>query len=136
MKGEGLYPMNMTPFVENGVMYGIDQPGQLRAVKIDTGEQLWQSWKPVTGKEESKPVFCGTAFLVKNGDHFFIFNEQGELIIAKMDPKGYHEIGRAKLLEPTGVAQGRSVVWSHPAFANKRCFARNDKEIICVSLAK
>ena len=136
MKGKGLYPMNMTPFVENGVMYGVDQPGQLRAVKIETGEQLWQSWKPVTGKEESKPVFCGTAFVVKNGDRFFIFNELGELIIAKMDPKSFQEIGRAKLLEPTGVAFGRSVVWSHPAFAEKHCFVRNDKEIICVSLAK
>ena len=136
MKGKGLYPMNMTPFVEKGVIYGVDQPGQMRAVKIDTGEQLWESWLPVTGKEKSKQVYCGTAFVVKNGDRFFIFNELGELIIAKMDPKGYQEIGRAKLLEPTGVTSGRSIVWSHPAFADKRCYVRNDKEIICVSLAK
>jgi len=27
------------------------------------------------------------------------------------------------------------VVWSHPAFANKSMFARNDEEIVCVSLA-
>ena len=27
------------------------------------------------------------------------------------------------------------MVWSHPAFANKRIYARNDKEIICLSLA-
>jgi outer membrane protein assembly factor BamB len=136
MKGKGLYPMNMTPFVEKGAMYGVDHSGQMRAVKIDTGEQLWESWLPVTGKEKSKPVYCGTAFVVKNGDQFFIFNDLGELIIAKMDAKGYQEIGRAKLLEPTGMAYGRSVVWSHPAFAGKRCYVRNDKEIICVSLAK
>lgn len=136
MKGKGLYPMNMTPFVENGVMYGVDQPGQFRAVKIENGERLWESWKPVTGKDESRPVPCGTAFVVKNGDRFFLFNELGELVIATLGPKGYHELGRAKLLDPTGVCFGRPVVWSHPAFANKRCFARNDKEIVCVSLAK
>jgi outer membrane protein assembly factor BamB len=136
MKGKGLYPMNMTPFVENGVMYGVDQAGQMRAVKIDDGEQLWESWLPVAGKEKTRQVYCGTAFVVKNGDRFFIFNERGELIIAKMDPKGYQEIGRAKLLEPTGVASGRSIVWSHPAFAGKRCYVRNDKEIVCVSLAR
>jgi hypothetical protein len=27
------------------------------------------------------------------------------------------------------------VVWSHPAFANRCVFARNDKEMVCVSLA-
>jgi hypothetical protein len=27
------------------------------------------------------------------------------------------------------------VVWSHPAFAGKCVFVRNDKEIICVSMA-
>jgi hypothetical protein len=30
---------------------------------------------------------------------------------------------------------GRPVVWSHPAFADKCLFARNDKELVCVSLA-
>jgi outer membrane protein assembly factor BamB len=136
MKGKGLYPMNMTPFVEDGVLYGVDQPGQFRAVKIDTGEQLWQSWRPVTGKDDSRPVYCGTAFVVNNGGRYFIFNEKGELVIARLSPKGYEEIDRAKLLEPTGVAQGRSVVWSHPAFAHRCCFVRNDNEIVAVSLAK
>jgi len=27
------------------------------------------------------------------------------------------------------------VWWSHPAFANRCVFARNDKELVCVSLA-
>jgi hypothetical protein len=27
------------------------------------------------------------------------------------------------------------VVWSHPAFAGRCVFARNDKELVCVSLA-
>ncbi|MHC4638257.1 MAG: hypothetical protein ACYTBV_12280, partial [Planctomycetota bacterium] len=48
---------------------------------------------------------------------------------------GYQEIDRYHLLEPTGKTEGRKMVWSHPAFANKRIYARNDKEIICVSMA-
>jgi hypothetical protein len=28
------------------------------------------------------------------------------------------------------------VVWSHPAFANRCVFARNNQEIVCVSLAQ
>ena len=33
-------------------------------------------------------------------------------------------------------ARGRDVVWSHPAFANKKMFARNDKEFVCVDLSE
>jgi outer membrane protein assembly factor BamB len=136
MKDKGLFPTNMTPFAEAGVLYGVDQPGQFRAVKIDSGERLWESWLPVTGEADSRPVYTGTAFVVKNADRFFLFNEKGELIIAKLSPKGYEEVSRAKLLEPSGKAFGRDVVWSHPAFANRCIYARNDKELVCASLAK
>jgi len=27
-------------------------------------------------------------------------------------------------------------VWSHPAYANRSMYVRNDKEVVCVSLAK
>ena len=30
---------------------------------------------------------------------------------------------------------GRDVVWSHPAFAGRSVFARNDRELVCVPLA-
>jgi hypothetical protein len=58
-------------------------------------------------------------FVVKNGDRFFLFNEKGELIIARLSPKGDEEISRWNMLEPTGVPGGREVVWSYPAFANR-----------------
>jgi len=38
-------------------------------------------------------------------------------------------------LETANTMPGRAVVWSHPAFANRCIFARNDKEIICVDLS-
>jgi hypothetical protein len=137
-KPRGLYPVNMTPFIEKGIVYGVDQPGMLRAVELATGKKLWFTHKPVIGKEEAedfKGAGSGTAFLVKNGDRYFLFAETGDLIIAKLSPKGYEEVSRAKLLDQTGAAFGRKVVWSHPAFADKCVFLRNDKEIICVPLA-
>jgi hypothetical protein len=111
----------------------------LRAVELASGKRLWYRFEPVIEKEEEETfqgAACGTAFLVKNGDRFFIFNEKGSLIIAKLSPEKYEEIDKAKLLEPTGAAFGRKVVWSHPAFAGKCVFVRNDKEIACFSLAK
>ncbi len=54
------------------------------------------------------------AFLIRQGDRFFLPNEKGDLIIARLDREGYHELSRAHLIEPTGSAQQRKVVWSHP----------------------
>ena len=129
----GVAPVGNTPFLDDGYIYGVDQPGQFRCVKLATGERIWESFAPTTGRGQANDVI---AFVVKNGDRFFIANEKGELIIAKLSPQGYEEISRAKVLEPTNEAFGRKVVWSYPAFAEKCFFARNDKELICVSLAK
>jgi outer membrane protein assembly factor BamB len=121
-----------TPFLEDGYIYGVCSYGQLRCLKADTGERIWETFRATTSGE---PVRWANTFIVKNGDRFFLFNELGDLIIAKLSPRGYEEICRAHLLEPTGNAAGRPVLWSHPAFANRHVYARNDKEIICVDLA-
>jgi hypothetical protein len=103
-------------------------------VKLDSGVRLWETFQPTTNARPAASG-SGTAFLVKNGDRFFLFSETGDLIIAKLSPAGYEEISRAHLIEPTQNGFGRNVIWSHPAFADKCVFARNDKEIICASLA-
>ena len=115
----------------------MDQPGTLRRRDRDRQAPLGTQ-QPVTGKQDKdeRPVNSGTAFLVKNGDRYFLFAETGHLIIARLSPTGYEEIVRAKLLDTTNECFGRPVVWSHPAFANKCVYARNDKEIVCYSLAK
>ena len=76
------------------------------------------------------------AFIIPHEDRFFLHNEQGDLITAKLTAKGYEETSRAKLIEPTRKVQRRMTIWSHPAFAMKSVFARNDKELVRVSLAK
>jgi outer membrane protein assembly factor BamB len=121
-----------SPFLEDSFIYGVCSYGQLRCLKADTGERVWETFRATTSGE---PVRWANAFIVKNGDRFFLFNEKGDLIIAKLSPRGYEEISRAHLLEPTGNAAGRAVLWSQPAFANRHVYARNDREIICVDLA-
>jgi len=46
-------------------------------------------------------------------------------------------VGGAKLLEPMKDQLDRrgGVAWSHPAFANKHVYARNDKELLCADLS-
>ncbi len=128
----GIGSVFSTPHFEDGYIYGTDSGGQVSCVKADTGERLWQSLQAHGSK---KPEGSAEVFLVKNGTNWFLANEKGDLIIAKLSPKGYEEISRAHLLEPTSSAFGRVVLWSHPAFAEKCAFMRNDKELICVELA-
>ena len=40
------------------------------------------------------------------------------------------------VIDATNNAFGREVAWCAPAYANKRMYVRNDKELICVDLAK
>jgi outer membrane protein assembly factor BamB len=130
-----VYCANCTPFLEDGLIFGADcQSGELRGVKLENGERLWDTRVPTSGGKQR--ASHGNAFIVKNADRFFLASETGHLMIAKLSAKGYEEISRCKLLEPTSPTFGRDVVWSHPAFADRCIFARNDKEIVCASLAK
>jgi hypothetical protein len=105
-------------------------------MRIATGERLWSTSKPVNGRDNTRRgPNEGATFVTKNGHRFFIFGENGDLVIAKLSPEKYDEVSRTNLLAPVGVGLGRKIVWSHPAYANKCVFARNDKEIVCASLA-
>jgi outer membrane protein assembly factor BamB len=129
---DGLHSLMAAPVFKDGHVYGVGADGELLCFKADTGEQLWKTLDATGGKKAD----CGTAFLVPQGDRYVIFNDQGDLILAELSPKGYKEIDRAHILEPAEAARGRDVVWSHPAFARRCVFARNEKEMVCVSLAK
>lgn len=136
-KTDKLHSLMCTPFLEDGHIYGVCSYGQLRCLSIETGERLWETLKATgaTGERGGMNDRWALAFLVKHEDRFFIPNERGDLIIARLTPDGYEEESRTHILEPTNSAQRRKIVWSHPAFANKSIYARNDREIVCVSLA-
>ncbi len=130
-----VYCSNSTPLIVDGTIYGADcQLGALMGVRLSDGERLWQTFEPTSGGD--RRVSHGTAFLVRHEDRHFLFSETGDLILARLSRKRYEELGRFHVLEPTNECFGRAVVWSHPAFAEKCLFARNDKELVCVDLAQ
>lgn len=128
---DALHSIISTPVFENGFVYGVDSYGELRCLNGATGARIWEDKTAVPTARWS------TIHFVKNADRYFLFNERGELIIARLSPQGYQEISRAKLIEPTldQLRQRGGVCWSHPAFANKHIFARNDKELVCADLS-
>ncbi|MEM0895647.1 MAG: PQQ-binding-like beta-propeller repeat protein [Verrucomicrobiota bacterium] len=136
---QGLFFANSNPIIHDGVIYGADiDTSSLMAAKLEDGERLWETTKPVVAPDLKGSVRHGTAMIVRHEESglFFIFNETGALIIAELTPEGFTEIDRFQAVEASNNAFGRPVVWTTPAFAEKSAFIRNDKELIRVDLSK
>ena len=141
----GLHSVMTTPLVIGDYIYGIGSHGQVRGLLAATGERVWEA-EGLTNRNR-----WGSAYFVRHEDRHFVYNENGDLIIARFHPDGYDELDRTHLIHPTsrsgygGSRAGtrsrfrhgqsdRLVVWAHPAFANRHVLVRNDEEIIRVSL--
>lgn len=130
-----VYVSNAPAAFDGETIYGADcGTGKFIAARASDGERLWETYEPTSGG--TRRASHGTAFVVRNEDRYFLFSETGDLILARLTPEKYEETGRAHVIDPSNDAFGRPVVWTHPAFANRHMFVRNDKEIVCVDLAE
>ena len=103
--------------------------GRLVCLEARTGKQVWET-------EQVTPLGNGgTIHLTLNGDSVLLFTDQGNLIRARLDAAGYHELGRVHLIEADYHFGDRKVVFAPLAFANRHVFSRNNEELICASLA-
>ena len=127
---DALQSIISTPYLEGDYIYGVDSYGELRCLDAKTGDRIWED---LTATPKAR---WSTIHMVRNGDKIWMFNERGELIISQLSPNGFHEISRAKLIDPTESQLPRrgGVCWAHPGYAYKHIFARNDKELVCASL--
>lgn len=127
---DALHTIISTPVIIEGYIYGVDSHGELRCLDARTGDRVWENLTAVPRAR------WATIHFVQNGDKVWMFNERGDLMIARLTPQGYEEISRAHLLKPTTgqLPQRNGVCWSHPAYAYKHVFARNDEELVCASL--
>jgi outer membrane protein assembly factor BamB len=132
-RGDTLHALMNAPVIDGEYLYGICAFGQLRCLRLATGERVWETQAVTVERARN-----ASAFIVRHGDRYFVNNDRGELIIARFSPAGYEEISRTPLIKPTTPGGGRremgAVNWSHPAYANRHIFARNDEEILCASL--
>jgi outer membrane protein assembly factor BamB len=131
-KTKSIHAMIGTCIVDDGYVYGADSYGEFRCLDALTGERKWVDQSAVPKAR------WATIHMVRQADRVWMFNERGELLLAKLSPAGLKISDRCQLLEPTTVQlnQRGGVCWSHPAFAEQSIFARNDKQLIRASLAK
>ena len=118
-----------TPLLKGDYLYSAKSDGELVCLDSHTGDAVWVTEK-VTGLKQGASIH-----LTPNGDAVWLFTDEGNLIRARLTPKGYEELSRAHLLEPTSIFSRRLLAWVPPAYGNRHVFARNDKELVCASLA-
>lgn len=126
---DALHCVMNTPVIIDDFIYGVDSYGELRCLELSTGDRVWEDRTAVDRDRWANIHF------VRQGEKIWMFNEQGELLITQLSPEGFHEISRARLIEPTRKQLGRGVTWSHPAFANDHVFIRNDERLVCADLS-
>jgi outer membrane protein assembly factor BamB len=115
-----------TAALRGGYVYSARSSGELVCLEAKTGKQVWQTNK-VTDLKGGASIH-----ITWQGDNALLHNDRGELIQARLTPRGYEEIGRMTVLHPVYPFAGRKVAWSPPAFANGHVFARSEKELVCV----
>jgi len=128
---DSLHTIISTPLVKGDHVYGVCSYGEFRCLKLADGDRVWENLTAVPRAR------WATIHFVQNGERTWMFNERGELLIGELSPEGFKEIDRGFLIKPTREQLNRrgGVCWTHPAFAYRHVFARNDQEIVCADLS-
>jgi len=110
------------PLCRDGYGYLLDKNFGLTCFELATGNKLWTDDHRVTPRDSNPQA---TLVWIGDGDRSLLLNAAGELILARLNPKGYTEIARSKVIGDT---------WAHPAYAGRFVFARDDHELVCREL--
>jgi outer membrane protein assembly factor BamB len=122
------------PLYRDGHLYTVERTRGLVCTELKTGKHLWDdhALTPKARNPHANMVWAG------DGDRVLIVSSAGELILARLSPRGYREESRAKVID--------GQVWSHPAFAGRHLYVRSDGaeqavrqgpfELVCVRLTE
>jgi outer membrane protein assembly factor BamB len=108
-----------TSILLDGFLYGFDNVGgagpisHLTCINARTGERQWQQLR------------FGKGNLIAADGKLFISTIQGELVVAKANPRKYEELGRKTVIGKTRQA---------PALAGGLLYLRDDREIVCLDV--
>lgn len=102
--------------VRDGFAYGLDDV-YLQCVDLQTGKPRW--------KKRRSPSF-GHGQVMLAGDVILVLSEEGELILAEVNPKKYHELASLPVLE--------GVTWNNPALSGSVLLVRNSEEAAAYEL--
>jgi hypothetical protein len=126
----------------DGAIYGFDvrdpqakthrsTRGVFRCLDFQTGEEHWSigDERPRRNADESQGAesWIGHATVIAADGKLILFNDLGELILAKATKERFEQLGRVSVL-------GGEICWTQPALSDGRLFVRNQSRAACVFL--
>ena len=108
-----------TSILLNGHLYGMDNVGgagpitNLNCVDIATGKRVWQDRR------------FGKGNLIAADGKLWISTMKGELVVVRATPKGFDELGRAKVIDGTRQA---------PSLAGGMLYLRDNSQVVCLDV--
>ncbi|MBT6483681.1 MAG: PQQ-like beta-propeller repeat protein, partial [Planctomycetaceae bacterium] len=130
----------------DGHLYGFDlrdvqakahraSRGSFRCIEMRTGKERWANGNPKARRTPPKPGeyspsdAIGHASVIVADGKLILFNDTGELILAKANPE------RCEVLARVSVLSGE-ICWTPPALHRGRLFLRNPTRAACLFLGK
>jgi outer membrane protein assembly factor BamB len=97
--------------------------------EFKTGKEVWSERNKLDGKGS----------LTYADGCFYLFSDEGELVLLKASAEGWDEKGRFSLPQLSKTRQTRPThesagVWTHPVVANGRLFLRDQEFIFCYAV--
>ncbi|MBP90353.1 MAG: hypothetical protein CMJ64_27215 [Planctomycetaceae bacterium] len=114
----------MQPLYRDGYAYLLDKRHGLTCFELATGKKVWDDDNRMTPKGRNPQA---TMVWLGDEDRAIVLNSDGDLILVRLNRKGYREESRTNIV-------GRT--WAHPAYAGNCVYARSDTEIVCVLLPR
>lgn len=115
------------PLVHDEHVYLLDRQRGITCFELNTGKKLWDDGNRATPRGRNPQA---TMVWTRDKNRVLILNADGDLILARLDPAGYHEDSRTNIIQPTE----RTPIWAHPAYSGRFVYARSDAELICREL--
>jgi outer membrane protein assembly factor BamB len=125
----------------DGALYGFDlreaqakahrsSRGQFRCIDFLTGREYWSTGsqdpiRTLTPSKSDAGTRIGHATVLVADGKLFLFNDMGELILARAMKSRYEELGRVSVL-------GGEICWTQPTLNRRRLFVRNQSRGVCV----
>ncbi len=112
------------PLYKDGYGYLLDKRHGLICFELATGKKIWSDNHRLTPRERNPQA---TMVWLGKTDHILALNARGELVHARLTPRGYEEFDRAPIVGKT---------WAHPAYAHGAVYARDDRQLVKVLLPR
>jgi outer membrane protein assembly factor BamB len=108
----------------DGFVYGFDirdiqakahrpSKGRFKCLELSTGKVRWASDGP------------GHANVLSADGKLILFNDSGEIVLARLSPESYEELGRAKIFHG-------EICWTAPSLNDGRLFLRSPTHAACI----